>query len=76
MVLKDEFFNLSNLMRWNAPICSESDTRIEPELALSIRRPNVDMGWFPPLIGVKVEAKIADSQNCGHCGKIPPLLKS
>jgi hypothetical protein len=70
MVLKDQFFNLSNLVRRNAPICSESDTRFEPELAFSIGRPNVDMGRFPPLVGVKVESVIADSQHGRHCEQV------
>jgi hypothetical protein len=71
MVLKDQFFNLSNLVRRNAPIRSEPDIRLDPELALSIRRSNVDMGRFLALVGVKMEPEIADSQHRRHSEKIP-----
>jgi hypothetical protein len=74
MVLKDKFFNLSNLVRWNAAVQREANTWFELELALSIRCSNMDMGRFLPLVGVKVEPETADSQHGRHCEKIMPPL--
>jgi hypothetical protein len=44
-------------MRRNAVVPGQSYARIQPELALAIWRPNVDMGWLSPLVGVEVKSK-------------------
>jgi hypothetical protein len=41
----------------NAIVSGQSNVRIQPELALAIWRPNVNVGWLSPLIGIEVKSK-------------------
>jgi hypothetical protein len=65
LVLEDQTFNDSYVVRWNSAICGQAN-RLEPEFTLTLRRPNMHMGRFIHLVGVKVKSEPADSKDRRH----------
>jgi hypothetical protein len=66
MVRKDKPFNLASLVRFHAGCRSQRDG-IEPKLALSVRRADVDMRRLSAFVGVEVET---EGTNPGHRGHV------
>jgi hypothetical protein len=58
-VLEDQALDRSYLVRANASVPCQSNG-IEPELALSLGRPDVDVRRLSSLIGVEVEPATTD----------------
>jgi len=65
-IFKNEAFDLSQIMRSYASVACEENGRLQPEFAVSVRRPDMDMGRLTPLIGVEVETERSDAQNGRH----------
>ena len=65
-MLENQLLNAPKLVLRNAAVRSQRNARVQPELAFSVRGPNMHMGWLQPLIGVEVEPQVADSHYRGH----------
>ena len=48
------------------PGCLQENGRLQPEFAVSVRRPDMDMGRLTSLVGLEVKTERSDAQNCRH----------
>ena len=71
LIFENEPFDLSQVMRSYAPVACEKNGRLQPEFAVSVRRPDMDMRRLTSLVGVEVKAERSDAQNCRHEFSIP-----
>jgi hypothetical protein len=63
MMLENKCFDLAEIVGADSLVGCQKNDRIEPELALSVWSPDVDMGWFLAFIGVEVKSKGADTED-------------
>ena len=56
------------------PGCLQETGRLQPEFAVSVRRPDMDMGRLTSLVGVEVKTERSDAQSIRH-GFIIPRAK-
>ena len=49
-----------------APVACKKNGRLQPEFAVSVRRPDMDMGRLTSLVGVEVKTERSDAHNCRH----------
>jgi len=74
LISKKETFDLSQVMRSYAPVACQKNGRLQPEFAVSVRRPDMDMGRLISLVGVEVKTERPDAQNCRHVFAIPHAM--
>ena len=55
MVLEDELFDPPEVARAYPTITGQPNVGLQPELALALRRADMDVRWFVSLIGEEVE---------------------
>lgn len=60
-MLKNQAFNGSHIVGTNASIARQTNRWLQPELALTIRSPNMNVCWFLALVRVKMEPKRSNS---------------
>ena len=71
LIFKNEAFYLTQITRSYAPVACEKNGRLQPEFAVSVGRPDMDMGRLTSLVGVEVKTERSDAQNCRHGFSIP-----
>jgi hypothetical protein len=54
LIVKNEAFDLSQVMRSYTPVACEKNGRLQPEFAISVRRPDMDMGRLTSFVGIEV----------------------
>jgi len=55
MMFKNQLLNASQVVGPHSPVASQADGRHQPELALTLGSPNVNVRWLLSLIRVEVE---------------------
>jgi hypothetical protein len=58
LIVKNEAFDLSQIMRSYASVACKKNGRLQPEFAVSVRRPDVDMRRLASLVGVEVRKMV------------------
>jgi hypothetical protein len=53
------------------PVACEKNGRLQPEFALSVRRPDMDMRRLASLVGLEVKTETSDAQDCRHGFNLP-----
>jgi hypothetical protein len=71
LIFKNEAFDLSQVMRSYAPVACKKNGRLQPEFAVSVRRPDVDMRRLASLVGLEVKTERSDAQNGRLLSTIP-----
>lgn len=71
LIFKNEAFDLSQVMRSYAPVACKKNGRLQPEFAVSVRRPDMDMRRLASLVGVEVKTERSDAHNGRHLSTIP-----
>ena len=55
LVLKNQLLDAPKVMRFDAPVASQTDRWFEPELAFTLGAANVDVSWLLSFIGIEVK---------------------
>jgi hypothetical protein len=71
LIVKNEAFDLSQIMRSYTPVACEKNGRLQPEFAISVRRPDMDMGRLTSFVGIEVKTERSDAQNGRHATTLP-----
>jgi len=71
LIVKNEAFDLSQIMRSYAPVACKKNGRLQPEFAVSVRRSDMDMGRLTSLVGLEVKTERSDAQSSRHGFIIP-----
>jgi len=71
LIVKNEAFDLSQIMRSYASVACKKNGRLQPEFAVSVRRPDLDMRRLASLVGIEMKTKRSDAQNGWHLSTIP-----
>jgi hypothetical protein len=71
LIVKNEAFDLSQIMRSYASVACKKNGRLQPEFAVSVRRPDMDMRRLASLVGVEMKTERSDAQNGRHLSTIP-----
>jgi hypothetical protein len=64
-ILEDQFFNLPQVVRADSAISRQQDCRVKPELALSVRRANVNVRGLVSFIGIEMKPERANAEEVG-----------
>jgi hypothetical protein len=72
LIVKNEAFDLSQITRSYASVACKKNGRLQPEFAVSIRRPDVDMRRLGSLVSVEVKTERSDARTVG----IPPAREA
>jgi len=65
-MLKNELFDAPQIGWSHAIVPRQSDGWLQPKLALSLRRTDMDVCRLYALVGIEVEPKLSDAQNRRH----------
>jgi hypothetical protein len=66
VILEDQFFNLPQVVPADSAIPRQQDCRLKPELALSVRRANVNVRRLVSFIGIEMKPERANTEDGRH----------